>query len=77
MEALGLAAGMSYARNWNGKVKWYIDNKGVSNDYDWSKMGGKKIFAYININRMQDVVAGVWNVEHQRGHVEGRETDPA
>ena len=27
------------------------------------------------INRMQDVVAGVWNAKHQRGHVEGREKD--
>jgi hypothetical protein len=26
MEALGLAAGMSYARNWVGEVDWYIDN---------------------------------------------------
>jgi hypothetical protein len=28
MEALGLAAGMSYARNWKGSVtdKWYVDN---------------------------------------------------
>ena len=25
MEALGLAAGMSYARNWEGSVKWYVD----------------------------------------------------
>jgi hypothetical protein len=24
---------------------------------------------------MQDIVAGVWNVKHQRGHVEGREKD--
>jgi ribonuclease HI len=46
MEALGLAAGMSYARNWVGKVDWYIDNMGVINKFrkmhrwvanDWSK----------------------------------------
>ena len=33
MEALGLAAGMSYARNWVGKVDWYIDNMGVINNF--------------------------------------------
>jgi hypothetical protein len=33
MEALGLAAGMSYARKWVGKVDWYIDNTaGVINN---------------------------------------------
>ena len=82
MEALGLAAGMSYARNWAGKVKWYIDNKGVIENFwrmpncvanDWNKMGDRDVFGYIN--RMQGVVAGVWNVKHQRGHVEGREKD--
>jgi hypothetical protein len=29
MEALGLAARMSYARNWVGKVDWCIDNMWV------------------------------------------------
>jgi ribonuclease HI len=33
MEALGLAAGMSYARNWVGKVDWYIDSTGVINNF--------------------------------------------
>jgi hypothetical protein len=33
MKALGLAAGMSYARNWVGKVDWYIDNTGVINNF--------------------------------------------
>ena len=56
MEALGLAAGMSYARNWTGKVKWYIDNKGVIENFwrmpscvanDWCKMGDRDIFGYI------------------------------
>jgi hypothetical protein len=60
-------------------VKSHIDNKGVIENFwrmsncvanDWSKMGDKDVFAYIS--RMQDVVAGVWNVKHQRGHVEGR-----
>jgi hypothetical protein len=82
MEALGLAAGiyMSYARNWAGKVKRYIDNKGVIENFwrmpncvanDWSKTGD--VYGYIT--RMQEVVAGVWNVKHQRGHVEGRGKD--
>ena len=82
MEALGLAAGMPYSRNWAGKVKWYIDNKGVIENFwrmpncvanDWNKMGDRDVFGYIN--RMQGVVAGVWDVKHQRGHVEGREKD--
>jgi hypothetical protein len=74
---------MSYARNWAGKVNWCIDNKCVIEKIgacqtvyianDWSKMGDSDVFEYIN--RMQDVVAGVWNVKHWRGHVEGRETD--
>jgi hypothetical protein len=40
---------------------------------DWSKMGDRDVFGYIS--RMQDVVAGVWDVKHQRGHVEGRKKD--
>jgi hypothetical protein len=54
------------------KLKWYIDNKGVIENFwrmpnyvanDWSKMGDRDVFGYIN--RMQDVVAGVWNVKHR------------
>ena len=79
MEALGLAAGMSYARNWTGRVKWYIDNKGVIENFwrmpscvanDWCKMGDRDIFGYIN--HMEGVVLGRWNVKHQEGHVERR-----
>jgi hypothetical protein len=53
MEALGLAAGMSYARKWVGKVDWYIDNTaGVINNLrrmhrwvanDWSKAGDRDV----------------------------------
>jgi ribonuclease HI len=52
MEALGFAAGMSYARNWVGKVDWYIDNTGVINNFrrmhrwvanDWSKAGDRDV----------------------------------
>jgi hypothetical protein len=66
-----------------GKAKWYIDNKGVIENFwrmpncvanDWNKMGDRDVFGYY-INRMQGVVAGVWNVKHQGGHVEGREKD--
>jgi hypothetical protein len=32
-EALGLAAGMSYARNWKGSVKWYVDNMGAISNF--------------------------------------------
>ena len=70
---------MSYARNWTGKVKWYIDNKGVIENFwrmpscvanDWCKMGDRDIFGYIN--HMEGVVLGRWNVKHQEGHVERR-----
>jgi len=82
MEALGLAAGMSYARNWKGSVKWYVDNKGVISNFwampgsvanDWSKMGDRDVFGYINI--MQSEVLGDWDVIHQEGHVEKRKKD--
>ena len=33
MEALGLVAGMSYARGWKGPVKWYLDNNGARRNY--------------------------------------------
>jgi hypothetical protein len=38
MEALGLAAGMSYAREWIGKVGWYIDNTSRCTG-EWRKTG--------------------------------------
>jgi hypothetical protein len=56
MEALGLAAGMSYARNWKGSVKWYVDHMGAISNFwampgsvanDWSKMGDRDVFGYI------------------------------
>jgi hypothetical protein len=82
MEALGLAAGMSYARNWKGSVKWYVDNMGAISNFwampgsvanDWSKMGDRDVFGYINI--MQSKVLGEWDVIHQEGHVEKRKKD--
>jgi hypothetical protein len=51
--SLGLAVGMSYARNWAEKVKWYIDNKGIIENFwrmpncvanDWSKMGDRDVY---------------------------------
>jgi hypothetical protein len=79
MEALGLAAGMSYARNWVGKVDWYIDNTCVINNFrrmhrwianDWSKAGDRDVNGYIDVMRQQ--VKGEWTVHHQLGHVEKR-----
>ena len=79
MKALGLAADMSYARNWVGKVDWYIDNMGVINNYrrimhrwvanDWSKAGDRDVNGYINVLRRR--VKGEWAVHHQLGHVCG------
>jgi hypothetical protein len=50
--ALPLACRM-YARNWVGKVDWYIDNMGVINNFrkmhrwgvanDWSKAGDRDV----------------------------------
>jgi hypothetical protein len=37
MEALGLAAGMSYARNWKGSAKWYVDDKGAISNF-WQQV---------------------------------------
>jgi hypothetical protein len=71
---------MSYARNWKGSAKWYVDNKGAISKFwampgsvanDWSKMlGDRDVFGYINI--MQSKVLGEWDVIHQEGHVEKR-----
>jgi hypothetical protein len=36
-------------------------------------MGDRDVFGHIN--RMQGVVAGVWDVKHQEGHVEKRKKD--
>jgi hypothetical protein len=33
LEALGLVAGMSFARDWKGLVKWYLDNNGARRNY--------------------------------------------
>jgi hypothetical protein len=81
MEALGLAAGMSYARNWVGKADWHIDNTGVINNFGeyigGSPMTGARratvvlsINGYINVMRQQ--VKGEWTVHRQLGHVEKR-----
>ena len=72
MEVLGLAAGMSYARNWVDKVDWYIDNMGVINNFrkmhrwvanDWSKAGDRDVNGYLNVIRNE--VKGVRAVHHQ------------
>jgi hypothetical protein len=79
MDALGLTAGMSYARNWVGKVGWYIGNTGVINNFrrmhrwvasDWSKAGDRDVNSYIDVMRQQ--VKGEWTVHHQLGHMEKR-----
>ena len=79
MEALGLTAGMSYARAWIGKADWYIDNTKVINNFrkmhrwvanDWSKSGDHDVNGYLNVLRTE--VKGRWKVHHQLGHVEKR-----
>jgi ribonuclease HI len=70
MEALGLAAGMSYAREWIGKVGWYIDNTGVINNFrkmhrwvanHWSNSGDRDVNGYLNVLRKE--VKEKWKAE--------------
>jgi hypothetical protein len=74
MEALGLAAGMSYAPETGlvrlGVTLWYIDNKGVIQNLwrmpscvatDWSKMGDRDVFGYMN-HMLQGAVARVYGM---------------
>ena len=52
MEALGLAAGMSYARAWTGRVEWRVDNLGVVKGFrklrhmtpaDWGRVSDRDV----------------------------------
>jgi hypothetical protein len=43
METLGLAAGMSYARDWKGPVKWYLDNNGAQRNYRKMRHFGRRM----------------------------------
>ena len=81
MEALGVAAGMSYARDWTGRVEWRLDNTSVIQQYrrmlrwssnDWTKVNDRDVFGYIDCLRRTGVMSGRWAVIHQRGHVERR-----
>jgi hypothetical protein len=69
MEALGLVAGMSYAWEWKGPVKWYLDNNGARRNYrkmrhwtayDWRKAGDRDVFGYMELLRAR--LAGKWEV---------------
>ena len=79
MEALGLAAGMSYARAWTGRVEWRVDNLGVVKGFrklrrmtpnDWCRAGDRDVTGYLQL--MREAVAGDWRVRHVRGHAEKR-----
>jgi ribonuclease HI len=72
MEALGLAAGMSYARNWVGKVDWYIDNTGVINSFrrmhrwvanDWTKAGDRDVNPFASLSAIWRLRAPERSVE--------------
>jgi hypothetical protein len=60
LEALGLVAGMSFARDWKGPVKWYLDNNEARRNYrkmrhwtayDWCKAGDRDVFGYMELLR--------------------------
>ena len=79
MEALGLAAGMSYARAWTGRVEWRVDNLGVVKGFrklrhmtpaDWGRVSDRDVTGYLQL--MRETAAGDWAVRHVRGHAEKR-----
>ena len=81
MEALGVAAGLSFARGWPGNVEWRLDNTSVITQYctmrrwaanDWTKVNDRDVFGYIDCLRRSGEVLGRWRMLHQRGHVEKR-----
>jgi len=82
MEALGLAAGMSFARDWKGPVEWHLDNEGARRNYrkmrhwtayDWCKGGDRDVFGYME--QLRGRLLGNWKVLHVDGHVEKRKKD--
>jgi hypothetical protein len=69
MEALGLAAGMSFARDWKGPVEWHLDNEGAQRNYrkmrhwtayDWCKGGNRDVFGYME--QLRGRLLGNWKV---------------
>ena len=56
MENLGLAAGMSYARDWMGRVEWRADNLGTVKGFgkvvrmtpnDWCRVSDRDVAGYL------------------------------
>ena len=79
MEALGMAAVMSFAREWGGRVECMLDNKGVVGSWkrlrrpapsEWAKVADRDVHGYIALLRQE--LAGVWRVRHVKGHAERR-----
>ena len=79
MENLGLAAGMSYARDWMGRVEWRADNLGTVKGFgkvkrmtpnDWCRVSDRDVAGYLQL--MREKVAGNWRVRHVRAHAEKR-----
>ena len=79
MEALGLAAVLSFARAWSGRVECRLDNMGVINSWRrlrrpapgaWAKVADRDVQGHIELLRGE--VAGVWRVSHVKGHAERR-----
>ena len=79
MENLGLAAGMSYARDWMGRVEWRADNLGTVKGFgkvvrmtpnDWCRVSDRDVAGYLQL--MRSTVAGDWRVRHVRSHAEKR-----
>ena len=69
MEALGLAAVLSFARAWEGRVECRLDNQGVISSWRrlrrpapgaWTKVADRDVHGYSELRRQE--VAGEWRV---------------
>jgi hypothetical protein len=72
---------MSFARDWKGPAKWYLDNNGARRNYrktrywtayGWCKAGDRDVLGYMELLRAR--LRGKWEVLHVDGHVEKRKT---
>ena len=53
LEALGLAAGLSFARGWTGRVEWRLDNKGVISSWRRLRQAAPSAWAKVNDRDVQ------------------------
>jgi hypothetical protein len=79
VEALGLLAGMHFAKRWKGRVEWKIDNTSVISTQaklswlparEWMQQYNRDV--YDNMAWIQPQLLGTWDISHQKSHVEDR-----